>query len=262
VTDPRIHARRVGVERERGRRRLRLMGVLVAATALSAGAIAVLHSSLFSARQVVISGDVHTTRAQVFAATGLNHRPPLVDIDAGALARRLEALPWVASASVHVAWPTTVDVELSERVPVATSVLAHGGYALLDAEGRVLADYSARPVSLPVVAGTGPIGAPGTSVAPSAEPVLAAAAALPVSLLRRVTVISETATEGVVVQLTNGVKAVVGNGQALAQKFVSLATVLESTSVASISSIDLRVPAAPVLTPQVGGPNVSSNGGG
>ncbi len=108
MTDPRIQARRVRVQRQRGHRRLSiLVGVLAAAGAV-AGAVAIAHSSLFSARTVVIAGAVQTPRSEILEVTGLRREPPLIDVNTGAMQRRLERLPWVATAWVHLDWPSTV----------------------------------------------------------------------------------------------------------------------------------------------------------
>ncbi len=53
-----------------------------------------------------------------------------------------------------------------------------------------------------------------------------------------------------------------GDDEALAQKFVSLATVLRRVDLTGIGGIDLRVAAAPVLTPLVSPSNVHGKGDG
>ena len=262
MTDPRIQARRVRVQRQRGHRRLGvLLGVIVAAGAV-AGAVAVLHSSLFSARTVVIAGAVETPRSEILAVTGLDREPPLIDVDTGALQRRLERLPWVATASVNLDWPSTVTVAIVEWTPVATTALPAGGYALLDSSGRVLADQASRPSSLPLVAVARVPGSPGSTLGAQARQLLAAAAQLPVSLLPRLQEIFSSAADGVVLRLRGGLRAIVGDDESLAQKFVSLVTVLRGVNLAGVGGIDLRVAAAPVLTPLVSPSNVHGKGDG
>jgi hypothetical protein len=68
--------------------------------------------------------------------------------------------------------------------------------------------------------------------------------------------------DGVVLHLKDGLRAVVGDDEALAQKFVSLATVLNGVNLTGIGGIDLRVAAAPVLTPLVSPSNVHGKGDG
>jgi len=262
MTDPRIQARRVSVERERGHRRLNVVLAVLAAAGLSAGALAVLHSSLFGARTVVIEGAVHTSRSQILEVSGLDREPPLVDVNAARMERRLDRLPWVGEALVNVDWPATVAVEVVERVPVATSRLATGGYGLYDASGRVLADQASRPEGLPLVVLPGAASKPGGSLGAPARQLLDAAAQLPVSLLSRVREIASSADDGVVLHLNGNLTAVIGDDQALAEKFVSLATVLSRVNLTGVGAIDLRVATAPVLTPLVSPSNVHVKGDG
>ena len=73
-------------------------------------------------------------------AAGIGRGQPMVDLDAAGAARRVEALPWVASASVHRSWPGTVRVDVVERVPAVAEPLQAGGFRLVDGEGRAIAD--------------------------------------------------------------------------------------------------------------------------
>ena len=261
MTDPRIHERRVRVQRQRGHRRLGILLGMVLAGGLAAGVLAILHTSLFGARTVVIAGAVHTERRQILVTTGLNREPPLIDVDTTTMARRLDQLPWVAAAYVNVEWPSTVAVAVVERVPIATCRLPAGTFALLDATGRVLSDQASRPLALPLVDLPAVVGPPGSSVGVSAQPLLATAAALPVSLLPKVVEIVGSA-DGVELEMGDGVTAIVGNEEALAEKFVSLATVLRRVPLTGIVAVDLRVPAAPVLTPLASASIVHGKGDG
>jgi cell division protein FtsQ len=224
--------------------------------------VAVLRSSLFSARTIVIAGAVQTPRSEILQVSGLDRDPPLIEVNTAAMERRIERLPWVAKASVQVDWPSTVTVAVVERIPVATSLLPGGGYALVDSSGRVLADQAPRPSGLPLITAPGIPRSPGSSLGASARPLLAAAAELPVSLLSRVEEIVPGGADGVVLRLKGGLRAVVGDDTALAQKFVSLATVLSRVNLTDVGEIDLRVATAPVLTPLVSASNVHGKGDG
>jgi hypothetical protein len=83
-----------------------------------------------------------------------------------------------------------------------------------------------------------------------------------VSLLPRLQEISSSAVDGVVLRLRGGLRAIVGDDESLAQKFVSLVTVLRGVNLAGVGGIDLRVAAAPVLTPLVSPSNVHGKGDG
>lgn len=248
MTDPRIQARRVRVEREKGHRRLGVLVSVLVAAALSAGALLILHSPLFGSRSVLISGAVHTTRSQVLSASGLDRERPLVDIDTAVLERRLDRLPWVLTSRVSLQWPSGVSVSLSERVPVACGRVPGVGYALYDASGRVLAYQASRPAGLPLVVTGGRPGRPGSFLPAADRPLVAAAGALPVSLLGRLDDIVTERSDGVVLNLAGGMRAVLGDDSQLESKFVSLATVLGRMDLSGVETIDLRVAHAPVLT--------------
>ena len=132
----------------------------------------------------------------------------------------------------------------------------------MDATGRVLQDQAARPSALPLVSMPAVPGSPGSSLGAAARALLATAAQLPVSLLPRLEEIVGSRADGVVLRLRGGLRAVVGDDEALAQKFVSLVTVLRGVNLSGVGSIDLRVAAAPVLTPLVSASNVHGKGDG
>ena len=77
-----------------------------------AGAVAVvvvlgavlLHTPLFEAKVVKVTGShPNTSTAAIEAAAGVLHHPPLVSVDPGPSAARVESLPFIASARVHPA---------------------------------------------------------------------------------------------------------------------------------------------------------------
>ncbi|MFZ0173808.1 MAG: FtsQ-type POTRA domain-containing protein [Acidimicrobiales bacterium] len=267
MTDPRIQARRVSVARQEGRRRRhRIIGGLVVA-AVAAGGLAVVHSSILGARHVRVVGAPNISSSTLISAAGLRGDPPLVDLSPGSIASRIEQLPWVLTAAVHIAWPSTVAIQVTERIPVAAVALPGGGgsYAVCDVTGRVLEIAPSRPASLPLVvlrgAGAGEPGAPGTSLPRRDRLELAVAGAMPESMVPTTTAIAVGA-DGVVLGLRDKLEAIFGNAASLAQKFVSLATVLAHGDLEGVGAIDLRVPTAPVLLPQKSSPIVPGIVGG
>lgn len=136
--DPRIAARRRHVAALAGRRRLRRLLALVVVVTVAGSAWALTRSPLLDVDDVVVEGAVQTPTDEVLAAVGARPGDQLLDIDADAASDRLEALPWVADASVAVDWPSSVRVSVRERVPVALGWRADGTGWLVDAEGRVL----------------------------------------------------------------------------------------------------------------------------
>ena len=152
VTDPRIQERRCpGAQRQRGSTaragRHPARPVIASGRRRAPAPWPPSHSSLSSARTVVIAGAVQTPRSEILAVTGLDREPPLIDVDTGAMQRRLERLAWVGSSSVRREWPRRSRSRSSRGRRSRRRGSRAGGDALLDATGRVLADESSRPSS-------------------------------------------------------------------------------------------------------------------
>ena len=246
AADPRLRARKVAVAREAGHRRLVALSAGLTAVALLVTALVLLHSSLLSAKVVHLRGAVHESRAEVLAVTGLSAHPPLADLSTGAAAAALERLPWVASARVVDDWPTGVTVAITERRPVAYVPLVGGQATLLDVNGRVLATGVPRPAGLVALSVVGGVGPPGSTDAAD-FPALQVAADLPPSLAARVASVAH-GPDGVQLQLVKGPVVVLGDATGLTAKLTALSTLLAKVPLHAIVTIDLRVPAQPVLT--------------
>ncbi|MGH9303038.1 MAG: cell division protein FtsQ/DivIB [Acidimicrobiales bacterium] len=249
MTDPRIHERRVVVARERGRTRRRRLGAGVLAAMLAAGGLLALHSSIFGARSVRVIGARHTSRGAIIAAAKLGGSPPLVDVSPAQAARRLKHLPWIASATVAVSWPSTVTVRVSERVPVAAVALRGEKVAICDFSGHVIEILPARPKSLPLVVVRGRVASPGQVLARNDARLTAAASALPQSMVAETSALFY-GKGGIELRLRDGIVALVGSQSLLNDKLVALATVLSHGGLDGIATIDLRDPAVPVLLPR------------
>lgn len=245
MTDPRIHERRVLVARALGRRRRRLaVAGLVLVLVLVLG-FALVHTSLFGAEDVEISGSAHASRAAVISAAGLAGSPPLVDLSAAVISSRLERLPWVAHADVSLSFPTTVRIRLYERTPVAVVVEGAHRFALLDPSGRVLAREASRPAGLPVVA-TSPVPPVGGFLPKRAAELALVAAATPEEMVHEVTRIA-WAKGSITLVLPGSVEATLGDDSELPAKFEALATVIARVGLSGVREVELQVPSSPVL---------------
>ena len=259
--DPRFRQRRIEVQRELGRRRLRVLIAVTAALVALAAGLGVARSPLLAVRHVRITGIHHVTAADVVAAAGLTGRRQLIDVDGDRARRAIEGLPWVGTARVSREWPATVRIVVSERSPVA--VLGTGAAAVqVDRTGRVLGPVGAD-VHLPTVAAAG---ASGVSDQPAAvpgslTPGVVVAAALPPELTGHVSAITVGAPDDVHLQLDGGVEVVLGGVADLRAKLVAVVTLMAHQKL-SPGLLDVSVPAAPVLTPtgQIG--NFSTRTGG
>ena len=72
----------------------------------------------------------------------------LLGVDVGRIRRSVEALPWVAAASVRRVWPDMLRITVEQQQPVAR----WGGAALMNAEARIFRPRE-LPAGLPSLAG-------------------------------------------------------------------------------------------------------------
>lgn len=250
--DPRIAARRVAVAADRRRRRLRWTAwVLVAATV---GALAwyLSRSSLLDVEVVQVDGVQQTAPDEVLEASGLSPGDPLLWIDQGAAASRVEELPWVASATVHRNLDGTVRLAVVERQPALTVATPEGAPALVDGTGRVLAvvgpdELAAQDPPLVSVEGlTAPV--PGQSLGPAAEGALAVVEGLTPGLRSRVTAVRVTAQAELELLLVPDIVVELGRPTELDTKLASLVTTLSLIDQTDLATLSLRVPGLPTAT--------------
>jgi cell division protein FtsQ len=260
-TDPRIRQRRVEVARAAGRRRLRLLSCALGAALVGVAGLAVLHSPLLAVHHVDVVGAPAVDRAEVLRVSGLATQPPLVDVDLASVERRIATIPEVATVTARKEWPTGVEIVLTQRQPVAAAA-AGQGYAVLDLAGHVLRDTTARPAGLPLVLLAVAPGPPGSVLPARALPLISAAQALPAALQGAVEAIGYLTDGSVVLRLQGRLVAVLGDDSDLRQKFESLSAVLAQVPTAGVSTIDLSVGSAPVLTPTSISPTVQEIVGG
>ena len=135
----------------RGRNPWRTGFFALAAVAVVAGvAWLLLGNRVFVVRSVTVTGTHLVPAAAVIEAADVPPGTPLSRVDAGAVARRVEAIRQVASATVSVDWPDHVAIVVTERVPVLAVRMAHGGYDLVDQAGVVVRMATAKPAGLPL----------------------------------------------------------------------------------------------------------------
>jgi len=240
--NPRIRERRIEVQREAGRRRLRVL--LVVSSVLCAAGISFLAvtSPVLDVDHVSVTGTHHVTAAQVRAASGVSMHDHLLFVNTGAAARRVEQLPWVEHASVRRELPGTLKIVIREYTPVAY-VRGTTGVVLVAANGHVIA-YAPTPPALGIEVR-------GVRRAPSAGELLSppdaagVAARLPATLAQRVVAV-DVSGGGLALVLSSGGQIRLGNASDLGAKAAAAQAVLAHLGAAPFSYIDVSTPNRPV----------------
>ncbi len=247
VDDPRMRARRVAVARDVGRRRLRRVKAVLSVICAVVWVLVALRSPVLDVDRVQVVGAERVPAADVQrAAAGARPGTPMVEVDTGSARAGVAALPWVDEVRVTKLWPGTVRVVITERHEVATVAVADG-WALVDADGRVLEVVAAEP-DLPALAGERDV-TPGRTLGARDRGALAVLGDLP-SALRGATERTATGDDGLELVLDDGFRVVLGDRGELAAKAEAAEAVRQHTGAPADGAcrIDVRVPTAPVLT--------------
>ena len=264
--DPRFRRRWAEARRAEGRRRLKMLLVLLAGAVVVGGCVGLLYSPVFRVRNVIVIGNTHIPRAQVLAAADMASTDgDVLMVDAGPPKARqaLDALPWVARATFERRWPWTLVIKLEERSPVAR-IVSGKAQDIVDKSGRVLA-VSPSPAgkpgpALPVIMGVQGA-APGAYVSPGAGlngpdvgELLAAANAAPHALAERHLRLAYSDANGLVGYIGAAKTPVLlGDASGLSFKLAVLEELASRVTLAAYAQVDLTVPQRPALTPLAAG---------
>jgi len=235
------------VQRDEGRRRLRVLIIVAGTAALVASGYGVTRSTLLDVDTVHLRGATRTAREHVLVAARLDTRRAMTDVDVDAIKERVEALPWVRAATVVRRFPGTIEVTLQERTPVAAVPAGPAGWALVDIDGRVLETRPDAPPELTRVEAP-PAGPPGSRVGEDTRSALQLVEALPEVLAGRVPTLVVGAAGAIELRLDGKVPVAFGPPSEAEAKLVALATLVQKADLARVRTIDVRVPTAPVLT--------------
>ncbi len=252
--DPRIHERRVAIRRDQGRRRLRWAVGLATAAAVVIGGWGLLHTGPFDARVVTVTGaHPHTSGAAIVAAAGLGGHPPLVSVDPGTVAARVEALPFIATAQVGRHWPDGLTIAVTERVPSLTMAGPGTSWSILDGSGRTLEVVPSRPVGvmdLVVHGATGVLAPPpvGHTLPAAARPGLAVVRTVPLAFSAQVVSVTASPDGTLALALNSGITVRLGTLTDMVAKYEDVAAVIAHGSLQGATVIDVSVPQSPAVS--------------
>ncbi len=230
----------------KGRVRLwvKLVLAAVATLAVLAGAYAwVRDSSLVAVKRVTVSGVSGPDAGRIRSVLVLAARNmTTLDVRLGALKTAVAPYPMVKDLNVSTQFPHGMRIRVIEQPPVAA--LVAGGLTIAAAgDGTLLRD--APTASLPQV----PLRlAPGGSRVTDATALgaLALLEATPRRLLAKISQVTTSAANGLVVQLRSGPAVYFGDDSDLRAKWVAATEVLAAPTSAGATYIDVSDPARPV----------------
>jgi cell division protein FtsQ len=236
--DPRIRERLIEVQREAGRRRLRIL--LIVSCVLSAAGIAylVVMSPILNVDKVAITGEHHVNPMQVRSAAGVHRGDHLLLLDTGAIARRVERIPWIRAAKVERDLPGTLRITVTEYTPVAYVRVA-GALMLIAGNGRVIARASGAPARAVEIRGIRRAPAAGDTVSP--PDAAGIVQHLPAALAQQVVAV-DVSGGGLALEMRAGGEIRLGNSSDLAAKAASAQAVLDHLAGTPYSYIDVSTP--------------------
>ncbi len=198
---------------------------------------------------VLVEGNRIVPKSAILAAARVNPHTNMWLQDTRAMARRIEAIPYIETAAVHRRPPATLAIRVSERVPFAR-LIAGGGTVIVDRDLRVLQNAEASFDALPAFV-VRTLQAPAAGTTLSDSPLVAlrndeealAIAHLAASRLEHDKFGDLTVT------LDNGVRVLFGDENELGKKLALVEPILTQVGKAGrpIAAIDLRAPNTPVV---------------
>jgi cell division protein FtsQ len=242
--DPRIEARRVEVQREIGRKRFRVLVAIAIVVVLTVGTYLTIESPFLDVDHVDVTGATHVSPVAVRDAAAIPTGRALLRVNLGAVARRVEALPWVDDAHVKRDLPGTLRIDVVEAKAVGY-VRSHGDIAVVGPKDRVIAIEHTVPA--------GAIEITGVRRVPPRDQLLSPAGtasvieAVPAALRAHVRAVALRPSTIAVVLDAGELRLC--NGSQLAAKFDAALAVMQTYHGAPFDYIDVCVPADPVARP-------------
>jgi cell division protein FtsQ len=201
---------------------------LALASIAAFAAWALFDSRLLVVRSVAITGTHLVPKSEVLAVAGVEPGTPLIRVNTGQVAGRIDAIRQVQSAQVTRSWPNQVVIVVRERTPALAVAAPGGGFDLIDADGVIVRWAVRRPADFPLYPATTPV------ASLRGDPDLGAAAAvlgeLPAQLRKSVESVMALTPDQVTLQLPGEITVVWGGTGGAAAKTQELAVLMRTHS--------------------------------
>lgn len=241
-------------EREQRRRetsRARIQRVVVVGGVLAVlvvGSMALYTSSLFEIRSVEVTGTKRLSAASVEASAAVPPGATLLRLPVGEIEGRLLANPRVGDVRFHRVFPSTLRIEVDERVP-AVLVDAGASFWSVDRTGRILGEESIESTGTGLVVVRDVPGfearAGSVSEAPGLVNALHVLEGLTPAVATLVRGVSAPSAEETVLITTGSVEIMVGQATQLAEKCALISGILAEQG-NNVVFIDVRSIERPV----------------
>jgi cell division septal protein FtsQ len=202
----------------------------------------------FDPKTVAVGGNRIVSRTEIVSRAAIRPNVNMWLQSPGAIARRVEAIPYVRTANVHRIPPSTVAISVTERTPFAV-VRSGNASALVDADMRVLAaaDAGAAPLQFQLP--------PGIALDPGAFLTQPSAVALhdDYEALTAAHVVPDELEfdrfGGLVAVVRGGIKIMLGDDADLSKKLPLIDPILAQVvrKQRGVAAVDLRAPGTPVV---------------
>jgi cell division protein FtsQ len=239
--EPKLRERRIAVRRAEGRKRLRWMVLAVVLLLIVVAGLAVLGSSIFSIKDVTVSGAVNSRGDALDRIVADLDGEAVLRVDTDDYERRIEQIPWVKRARVTTKFPSSARIEIAERQPVATFQGEDGRYRVIDEQGRVLGVMPGQPVEYLLVTTDSPPNTAAGEYAPNGFAAAGLLARVLTPTMRQLVDSIVVAADGSDVRLLleGGTEVVLGDGERLVDKLVRLETVISNDPLDLPTRIDV-----------------------
>lgn len=192
--------------------------LLLGMSLITALVLVLFFTPVLGVRSVRVQGLRTTPEQEVLAAAAVELGKPMLRVDDAAIRDRLHALPALESSQVRLNWPSTVELVVAEREPVA-HLPGPGGQQLVDAAGVLFRTVPEPPPGLAQLR-------VGQDRDASARAAAGALAALPPELRSQVTAVSAQQPEDLHLELTGARRVHWGDEEQAQRKAAILAPLL------------------------------------